>query len=110
MKEIFGPFTILIESIDAILTEYDLKIDERERGQYVLRLSALAQEKIGMELIARMNPEQLTTFNHLLASGKTSAFEWQAFWSKTLSDYEIIIEDTLRDFRDRLYEYLDHIT
>jgi len=110
MKEIFGPFTILIESIDTTLAEYNFEIDAGERSQYVLRLSALAQEKIGMELTAHMSPEQVATFNHLLTSDKTSASEWQVFWSTTVPEYEIIIENTLRDFRDRLYEYLDHIT
>lgn len=110
MKEAFGPFTVLTESIDAVLTEYDFEVDSHERGQYVLHLGSLAQEKIGMKLIGRMKPEQLSAFNRLLMSNKTSASEWRLFWSTTLPEYETIIEETLQEFRDRLYEYLDHIT
>ena len=89
----------LEQYVEQILVDAQVNLTQEQKATYVPQLTGLLQQRIGMDLVPQLTPEQLDAFTNMIQSGQTDAGQWQTFWQQTLPNFEEELQKTLVGFR-----------
>ncbi|HRH23324.1 MAG TPA: DUF5663 domain-containing protein [Candidatus Magasanikbacteria bacterium] len=101
-----APLYFIDEYIEKVLAREKTNLSEEEKKMYTERLSLLLEEKLGAELMERLNDAQLDTFEKLFSNAETTGEEWSMFWNENIPNFSDFVRDRLESFSARLHELL----
>lgn len=101
-----SPLYIIDEYIGKLLAREKLGISSEEKQMYAERLGLLLEEKLGAELMGKLNDKQLDVFEKLFSNTKTTGEEWKVFWNENIPNFSDFVNERLESFSGRLHELL----
>jgi hypothetical protein len=63
-------------------------LSDEQKAYYIPQMTALLEERIGLELLPKLSDAQMEEFAQLAAGGKATAEEWKMFWGKNIPNFE----------------------
>jgi len=97
------------------LTEFVLKILEEnsmgdltaeQKNVYVPRLQAQLEERIGLELLPKLDKEQMENFVELTNRETATPEEWKNFWYNSIPNFEEELQLVLVKFAEEVKKIL----
>jgi hypothetical protein len=73
-------------------------ITEEQREMYVPKLLSQLEQRIGIEMMPKLSEEGLDNFSKLIDDSKTTPEIWQAFWYKSIPNFEEELKTILEAF------------
>lgn len=80
-----------------LATGFD-ELTDAQKEQYVPTLASLIEERIGIELLPKLNEEQTEQFVDLVENEKTTPGEWRDFWSAAVPSFEEVVAGIVGEF------------
>lgn len=91
--------TFLASFVEEALANSGLgKLTSEQKRQYVPQITALLEERIGLELLPKLSDTQMEDFAEMAANESATAEEWKAFWEKNIPNFEGEMKRILTDF------------
>ena len=80
--------SFLSQLAEQILAQNFGALSAEQKRQYTPTLTALLEERIGIELLPKLNDEQTEQFVDLAEAEQTTPEEWHNFWSAAVPNFE----------------------
>lgn len=91
----------LQQYIDNVLAGVGITdLTDDQKNTYYPQLLAQLEERIGLEFMPKLNPEQLGTFTRMMDNMHTSPEDWEAFWRQSVPDFDTHMGKVLQGFAD----------
>ncbi len=81
-------------------------LSEDQISFYVPQITALLEEKLGLEMMPKLNEDQLKEFAELVEKDDASEEEWKNFWYGAIPNFEEEFGKVLKDFSERVKDIL----
>lgn len=90
-----------VEYVEKILPRLGFNdLSEKQKEYYIPQIASLLQERVGLELLPRLNDEQLREFSGLVDSINTTPAEWREFWQAAIPNFEGEVAHILDSFTE----------
>jgi RimJ/RimL family protein N-acetyltransferase len=73
-------------------------LSEEQKKYYIPQITALLEERIGLELLPKLSDKQMEDFAEMAASDAATAEQWKAFWEKNIPNFDEEMKRILADF------------
>jgi len=80
--------SFLAQVAEQILAQNFGALSAEQKQQYTPTLVALLEERVGIELLPKLNDAQTEQFVDLAESEQTTPAEWHNFWSAAVPNFE----------------------
>ena len=80
--------SFLAQVAEQILAQNFGALSAEQKQQYTPTLTALLEERVGIELLPKLNDAQTEQFVDLAENDKTTPAEWRDFWSAAVPNFE----------------------
>jgi len=93
-------FDFLSNYINSLFDEIGLgNLSEAQKNVYIPRFTALLEERIGLQMLPLLTPDQLTQFGEMLEHSETvDEKNWSEFWHGSIQDFDQKIAEILKEF------------
>ncbi|PLX28868.1 hypothetical protein C0581_00710 [Candidatus Parcubacteria bacterium] len=99
-------FDFLSTYIEALLVNNGLDdLSEEQKNVYIPQIMAHVEERIGLEVLPKLNDTQLDEFAKL-TEGETTPEQWRDFWNTSIPSFEEDIKKILETFAGRVSQIL----
>lgn len=92
--------------IQDILEKEGIILSEDQKQFYLPQLSTMAEKHVGAALMEKLTPDQLKEFEQLFSNDETTAEAWNAFWNKSIPQFESVVENHMRTFAEKIRNIL----
>lgn len=97
----------LHQYIEQVLTQIGItNLSDEQKQSYFPQLAAQLEQRMGLELMPKLNQEQLGQFARLLDNMHTSPEDWNSFWHEAIPDYEDQLHRILQEFANDVKQSL----
>ena len=108
MPEHTQQFNFLTEYLQTLIEELGLTAaTDEQKKRYIPILQSQLEERIGLELLPKLNDEGLDTFTQMINKGNSTAEEWSTFWKNSIPHFQDEVERILRDYAQEAKQILD---
>lgn len=90
----------LSDYIVQLLQENDMQLTEQQMNFYVPQLLSQLEQRIGMELLPKLDEEKMDAFSRLLDRPAATTEEWQEFWYMAVPKFDDEIKMILLSFAE----------
>lgn len=91
--------TFLAGFVEEVLAQSGMgDLSEEQKKYYVPQMTALLEERIGLELLPKLNDKQMEDFAEMAASPAATAEQWKAFWEKNIPNFDEEMKRILAEF------------
>ena len=101
-----SPLNLTDAYIENVLQEQDITLTEDQKQFYLPQLSTMAEKHVGAALMEKLTLDQLKEFEQLFSNDETTAEEWNAFWNKSIPQFESVVENHMRTFAEKVRSIL----
>jgi len=94
-------YSFLDEYISEIIKNSKVgALSEENEKIYLPQLVAQAEVRLGSALMPKLDDKSAEEFTKLLNNEMSTSEEWQAFWRKSVSDFDEVVSKILIDFAE----------
>ena len=92
--------------VEEMLGKTDIgELSPEQKNVYIPQLVALLEERVGLELVPKLDDAQMKQFAELV-DAETSADAWSKFWHEAVPNFQEEIKRILGDFAGKIQEIL----
>lgn len=100
-------FSFLGGFIEELIAQNGLEhLTEEQRKFYIPQILALLEERLGLEMLPKLNEDQMAQFADLAESPDTTGEQWKDFWYTSIPDFEGELKAVMKDFADQTKKIL----
>lgn len=101
-----SPFSFIDEFVEKIILDQGITLTAEQRNFYIPQLSAMAQERMGADLMDKLSPDHLGAFETLFSNPDATGEQWAAFWNQSIPNFSAEVEKSMASFADTVKELL----
>lgn len=88
----------LTDYVVEVLKKNNLNLSEEQMNMYVPKFLSLLEQRIGLELLPKMDQEKADAFAELVDTPNATPEDWQHFWTMAVPNFEEEIKTILASF------------